>query len=100
MSLICPPLCVLHEFVYVYITACTCDDIRMPYMPALYVCLICLPYMPAVYACLIRLPYMSALYACLICLPYMCDTELEAFKKSAGDLCRAVRASAKDPQVE
>jgi L-2-hydroxycarboxylate dehydrogenase (NAD+) len=26
-------------------------------------------------------------------------TELDEFKKSAGDLCRAVRASAKDPRV-
>ena len=44
----------------------------MPYMYALYVCLICMPYMYALYAggdesgvgkCLICMPYMYALYA-------------------------------------
>ena len=57
--------------------------ICMPYMYALYVCLIpltCMPYAPymyALYVCLIPLtcmpyaPYMYALYVCLIPLPYM-----------------------------
>ena len=43
----------------------------VPYMHALYVCLICVPYMLALYAYLICMPYMYALYVCLICIPYM-----------------------------
>ena len=43
----------------------------MPYMYALYVCLICMPYMYALYVCLICVPYMYALYVCLICMPYL-----------------------------
>jgi hypothetical protein len=56
--------------------------ICMPYMYALYVCLICMPYMYLVsddsfstpvlwHVCLICMPYMYALYVCLICMPYM-----------------------------
>jgi len=55
----------------------------VPYMCALYVCLICVPYMCALYVCLIcvshvcalhvclprRCPYVCALYVCLICVP-------------------------------
>ena len=52
----------------------------MPYMYALYVCLICMPYMYA--SCMpymqparavrdYRMPYMYALYVSLICMPYM-----------------------------
>ena len=51
--------------------------ICMPYMYALYVlyvCLICMPYMYVLYVCLIRMPYMYALYVCLICMPYMQDS--------------------------
>ena len=43
----------------------------VPYMYALYVCLICMPYMYALYVCLICMPYMYALYVCLICMHYM-----------------------------
>ena len=58
----------------------------MPYVYALYVCLICMPYMYALYACLICMPCMyalcvclpwirrmpmHALYVCLICMPYV-----------------------------
>ena len=45
----------------------------MPYMHALYACLICMPYMYALYACLICMPYMYALYVavCRISMPYM-----------------------------
>jgi len=62
----------------------------MPYVYALYACLICMPYMHALYVCLICMPYMDkaewedggrvcphtyALYvsliACLICMPDM-----------------------------
>ena len=55
----------------------------MPYMYALYVCLICVPYMRALYVCLICVPSMCALYMCVwymytLCMysrkrmPYMC----------------------------
>ena len=48
----------------------------MPYMYALYVCLLCMPYVCAPYralcVCLICVPYMYALYVCLLCMPYMC----------------------------
>jgi hypothetical protein len=76
--------------------ATTSPIICMPYMYALYVCLICMPYMPhahqplaqrlrqapaltypltaspmyALYVCLICMPYMYALYVCLICMPH------------------------------
>jgi hypothetical protein len=45
----------------------------VPYMCALYVCLICVPYMCALYVCLMCVPYMCAFHAgVLMCVPYMC----------------------------
>ena len=47
----------------------------IPYMYALYVCLICMPYMYAPLTVFDQgfagIPYMYALNVCLICMPYM-----------------------------
>ena len=43
----------------------------MPYMYALYVCLICMPCVYALYVCLICMPCACALCACLVCMSYV-----------------------------
>ena len=47
----------------------------MPYMYALYVCLICMPFMYALYVCLACMPTYPPshprTHVCLICMPYM-----------------------------
>jgi len=55
-------VCVIYACMYMYVYVCIC----MPYVYAIYVCLICMPYMCV---CLICMPYMYALFVCLICMP-------------------------------
>ena len=65
------PLCMPYMYALYACLIHTECLICMPYMHALYACLICMPYMHALHACLTCMPYMHALYACLICMPYM-----------------------------
>ena len=55
----------------------------MPYMYALYVCLVCMPHMYALYVCLTCLPYMYALYVYLVCMPPM-QSMLTNLRRRAG----------------
>ena len=86
----------------------------MPYMYALYVCLICMPYMyevlvvclicmPYMYALHVRricMPYMYALYVCLICMPSMCVLlRLQSVRGFPKDVRRGVLLAQVLPQV-
>jgi len=52
------------RYICMYVYVCICM-----HMYASCVCHICMPYMYALYVCM---PYMYALYVCLVCVPYMC----------------------------